>query len=121
MPKTKYNPLIYGVWLLADGSEVMFSRSYHPLWVRRPGELATKWVNPDPWVHNIQRSEYFWDDVSYRRIKHLLRRIEEDFVAGRPIDLTDGKPAVKVAACDRPTVVKIREARRRHAKRRKGD
>jgi hypothetical protein len=87
--KTKFNPLPYGVWTTKDGTEILFSRSYHPLYRRKPGEPAT----PDKprWVHDIARCNYFYDDGSYKSVSKQLRRIERDFVEGKPIELDQVK------------------------------
>jgi hypothetical protein len=35
-----YAHLPYGIWICADGREVLFNRAYTPIWQRRPGQTA---------------------------------------------------------------------------------
>jgi hypothetical protein len=84
VPKAKFNPLIYGIWITADGCEVLFSRSYHPLFKRQPGQPAVE-DDPDRWVHHIVQRQYFFDDHSYQFVKSRLPQIKRDFIDGRPI------------------------------------
>jgi hypothetical protein len=35
-----YARLPYGIWICADGREVLFNRAYSPIWQRSPGQLA---------------------------------------------------------------------------------
>ena len=48
----------HGKWTLTDGREIIFARSYEPLWQRRHGQVS---VAPDEWFR-IARREYFFDD-----------------------------------------------------------
>jgi hypothetical protein len=77
------DPLPYGVWTCADGTEVLFSRAYCPMYVRRPGQPAVPDVKR--WVHGIRATEYFFDDASYRRMKKLLPQILANFIAGKEV------------------------------------
>jgi hypothetical protein len=52
--------LPYGWWTLADGSEVLFSRTYTPLWHRDPSGVVTR-ADPSQWIHWV-RQEWFHDD-----------------------------------------------------------
>jgi len=52
--------LPYGKWTLADSSEVLFNRYYHPIWRRTPDGVVTpiyqfEWI---PW----KRQDHFYDD-----------------------------------------------------------
>ncbi len=51
----------YGIWQCAGGREVIFSRSYNPLWERRPGGLARR-VDPTEWIYDIETTTYLFDD-----------------------------------------------------------
>ena len=53
--------LAYGVWTEADGTRVLFSRDYFPLWRVSPdGEV----VADDPWRWvSVVEEEWFWDDA----------------------------------------------------------
>ena len=52
--------LPYGVWICADGREVLFNRSYTPIWERRPGERARR-ANPSEWVQSVEQRWFFND------------------------------------------------------------
>ena len=47
----------YGYWLLSDGSEVIYSRDYLPLWRIVAGRVER--VEPWLWIENIQRTVNF--------------------------------------------------------------
>ena len=51
---------LYGRWRCYDGREVLFNRSYRPLWERRPGE-PVKMADPGEWV-NWDTETFYWDD-----------------------------------------------------------
>jgi hypothetical protein len=81
MSDAHFNKKPYGIWTTEDGTEVLFSRSYHPLFKRKPGEPAT----PDDRnriVHGIVRHDYFFNDYTYRHVEKRLRQIEQDFIEG---------------------------------------
>jgi hypothetical protein len=76
--------LPYGAWLAADGSEVLFNRSYFPIWSRKDGIVTElrHWRAID-WT----RQFYFRacaDDSEATIAK--LRTVLEDFKMGRPVD-----------------------------------
>jgi hypothetical protein len=52
--------LPYGQWSLRDGTEVLFSRQYEPLW-KRNGDCITR-ADPMEWVGGIERQEWFYKD-----------------------------------------------------------
>jgi hypothetical protein len=84
MPKAKFSPLPYAIWVTKDGSEVLFSRSYHPLYRRQPGQPATV-AN----VYEIMprvRMQHFYDDGTYLKVAKRLRHIELDFIEGIAIN-----------------------------------
>ena len=75
--KLRFSRLIYGIWTTEDGTQVLFSRSYHPLFKRRPGEPAV----PDDrhrWVHGIVQTVWFYNDGAYKNVAKRLRQIEQD-------------------------------------------
>jgi hypothetical protein len=43
---------LYGRWRCYDGREVLFNRSYQPLWERRAGQ-PVEMANPSEWVNGI--------------------------------------------------------------------
>ncbi len=54
--------LPYGLWKLADGSEVLFNRDYCPIWQRSAGGVVSG-IAPDLDIR-YQSSEHFYDDRS---------------------------------------------------------
>jgi len=52
---------LYGRWRCYDGREVLFNRSYQPLWERRAGQ-PVKMANPSEWVNGIDTETFFWKD-----------------------------------------------------------
>jgi hypothetical protein len=59
--RPKYRRLPYGRWLCSDGTEVLFSRRYKPLWSRSPGAAAVPMVGNE-WIQNIVDERWFYDD-----------------------------------------------------------
>ena len=51
---------LYGRWRCSDGREVLFNRSYRPLWERRPGQPVAM-ANPKEWV-DWDTETFFWKD-----------------------------------------------------------
>ncbi|MCY4259433.1 MAG: hypothetical protein OXC91_04125 [Rhodobacteraceae bacterium] len=66
--------LPYGVWTEEDGSKVLFSRDYKPLWRLTDGKKAER-LQPWLWIKSIDR-QYFWDDRN--RPWGSVRRLEEE-------------------------------------------
>ncbi len=64
MPIPKFEPMIlrlaYGVWTEEDGSKVLFSRGYYPLWRKSPERHVTP-EDPWRWIPHI-KTEWFWDN-----------------------------------------------------------
>lgn len=51
--------LPYGMWTCSDGREVLFNRSYQPIWERYPGKPA-KIANPE-WI-DWEKEKFFFND-----------------------------------------------------------
>lgn len=79
--------LAYGMWTEGDGSRVLFSRDYAPLWRLQDGRRA---VRTSPWERiKFEKQEWFWNDVStpwssIARYKEELKRLEELRITGLP-------------------------------------
>lgn len=59
-PMRLYLP--YGKWTCADGTEVLFSRDYCPLWTRSPdGHVSA--IAPDRWV-SFEKQIWYFDDTN---------------------------------------------------------
>lgn len=50
----------YGKWTCADGREVLYNRSYRPIWEKYPGQKAQP-ANRREWVVFV-RQEWFFND-----------------------------------------------------------
>jgi hypothetical protein len=59
---------------------VLFSRSYDPLFKRKPGEPVTPGER-DRWLHGIIKERWFDNDRTYREMKAQLGQV--DFVVGK--------------------------------------
>jgi hypothetical protein len=56
--------LPYGVWVCADGRQVLFNRDYLPIWQRRGiGHYGTE-ADPFEWVHWVRQGWFFDDGTS---------------------------------------------------------
>jgi hypothetical protein len=90
----RIDSLPYGIWLQADGTQVMFNRKYEPIWKRRPGEPATK-VTSFEWVPHV-RQDYLYlvgDGYGpYSDLRNRLLRAERDFAAGLELQVPIVEP-----------------------------
>jgi hypothetical protein len=75
----------YGVWVTADGAEILFDRGYRPRWHRRPGEAATPMLGNE-WI-KWNEQNYFFCGVIDMPLFKKLQKVEADFVAGLEIQL----------------------------------
>jgi hypothetical protein len=86
--------LPYGMWTCVDGREVLFNRSYRPIWQRRPGQCAEKakhgeWV---PW----KKQQYLFSDydapwrsgAAAKTTRVRVDRALSDFLSGEPMTRT---------------------------------
>jgi hypothetical protein len=67
----RWHNLPYGMWTCADGREVLFNRSYKPIWQRRPDQLAER-ADLNEWVKEIKKQEWFYDDITPEGRKKAL-------------------------------------------------
>lgn len=79
----------YGAWTEADGSVVLHSRDYLPLWRISDGKRPTP-VNPADWIeHQDGTDQWFWEDASSpwdsaKRHAEEIARLESYGVTGLP-------------------------------------
>lgn len=94
LPMRLYMP--YGYWTETDGSEVVFSRDYKPMWRIRPDRLVER-VEPWLWIQQV-RQTYLWKvgdepwndpEVAVRLESWLAKR----GILGLPV-LADALPAL---------------------------
>lgn len=50
----------YGLWICADGREVLFNRKYHPILERLP-DGTVRAADPYEWVHWVNQTWFFND------------------------------------------------------------
>jgi hypothetical protein len=85
IPMSLYVP--YGVWTEKDGSRVLFSRDYKPLWRLTPAKRPAR---ANPWDRiQFDREEWFWGDTdtpwaSNARYEIELKRLQDLGVVGLP-------------------------------------
>lgn len=70
--------LPYGLWVCADGREVLFNRDYAPLWQRVGGVVLV--ADPEEWV-SWRSQVWFYDDGQTEKHAALCRRLEKIFAA----------------------------------------
>jgi hypothetical protein len=63
----KHN-LPYGKWTCKDGREVLFNRFYKPL-LQRTDESTAEPADPNEWVADIDKQEWFYVDDTPEREK----------------------------------------------------
>jgi hypothetical protein len=59
VPPRDSDTLPYGMYICADGREVLFDRGYRPLWSRRPGGEIEP-ADPHEWIH-FKRQIWFYN------------------------------------------------------------
>lgn len=66
--------LPYGMWILSDGTVVLFNRDYYPIWKLVSG----RWVDADgrEWIKNIANKLWFYRDRDTKSEKQLVNRLE---------------------------------------------
>ena len=72
--------LAYGVWTEEDGSKVLFSRDYKPLWRLTHGRRPER-LRPWLWIEWIE-SQHFWDDRNTPWWSVRCREEEENRLRG---------------------------------------
>jgi len=58
----------YGKWTCEDGSQVLFNRSYRPIYQRSPDGFVSE-ADPRKWVESIVSDVFFWDDSTKKDAK----------------------------------------------------
>ncbi|HWA88626.1 MAG TPA: hypothetical protein VG889_01230 [Rhizomicrobium sp.] len=92
LPGRLYLP--YGFWTESDGSIVLFSRDYFPLWRIRKGSSQERL---NPWLRiNFVKEEWFWNDgvvqLDSAELREQLKAVLEKFgITDLPI-LADALP-----------------------------
>ncbi|MBF0633010.1 MAG: hypothetical protein HQL89_18780 [Magnetococcales bacterium] len=101
--------LPYGWWTLMDGSEVLFSRDYKPLWKFDPNGGVER-INPSTWITEIANQHYYqeekgggwYTELASQAAKERLRRHKISalprLVDALPLLVANGKLEVGDAA-----------------------
>ncbi|SHG24796.1 hypothetical protein [Bradyrhizobium erythrophlei] len=88
-------PLPYGVWLMKDGTDVLFDAEYRPIWKRRgEGYRATR-ADPAEYFDWIKVLWMYDDSLLPEDSEHLreiLALVVEEFCAGRSLWVRRWKP-----------------------------
>ncbi|MEQ9110377.1 MAG: hypothetical protein RIF37_14045 [Rhodospirillaceae bacterium] len=93
VPRRLWMP--YGWWTLRDGSEVLFSRDYKPLWKIRSGEKAERMM-PWLWIENIQKQNWFTEDGLWQKPEVIFaaeQRLSNEGISTLPA-LADALPII---------------------------
>jgi hypothetical protein len=73
----------YGLWTCADGRQILFDRSYAPLWQRLPDDEVAS-ADPYEWVAHIVRQEHFFSDLPEWHRQYLgMKRLRAVLVEWR--------------------------------------
>ena len=89
----RWTALPYGLWVCADGREVIFNRFYDPIWQRIDGAVLA--ADPDEWVCWTSQ-QWFYSDGDTRKHADLCRRLDEILMAFQAGE--DVAPMLKRAA-----------------------
>jgi hypothetical protein len=55
--------LLYGQWVTADGTVVLFDRKYRPRWCRNSDGTIRR-ADPSKWIDNIVHESWFYTDCA---------------------------------------------------------
>lgn len=94
--------LPYGKWTCANGREVLFNRSYEPLFSRINGVVSK--ANRREWVEGIVRHEHYYDDFRSPRHNVRTRRVCRNVLAEWGIDPATGEPLRSASSADRSDI-----------------
>lgn len=89
--------LPYGWWTSADGSEVLFARTYTPLWHRTPDGVVTM-ADHNAWIEWIKQS-YFYDDSNPPNRNKATRARLEAVLAAWGIEVPPRDPRPRRCQC----------------------
>ncbi len=74
----RWAELPYGLWLCADGREVLFNRFYDPIWQRIDGAVLA--ADANEWVRWTSQ-RWFYTDGDTKNHADLCRRLEDILTA----------------------------------------
>jgi hypothetical protein len=81
----------YGIWITEDAQQIMFARTYQPMWRRYPNQPA-RVANPQEWID--WRVCYFLHDDApspehSKRLRQSLLAVVEEFITGGRLLIRD--------------------------------
>jgi hypothetical protein len=77
--------LPYGRYIASDGREILFNRSYRPIWERLPDGTVQR-ANSNEWVDWIQQGWFGCGSMRYEKsAREAYRKVLRDFLDGKPL------------------------------------
>jgi hypothetical protein len=74
--------LPYGIWVEADGSQVLFNRKYQPIWRKKPDGTVSRVDDPigpggKMWIHWVDQNWFFNDGNTPWHNKKTLKLCQD--------------------------------------------
>jgi hypothetical protein len=77
--------LPYGRYIASDGREILFNRSYRPIWERLPDGKVQR-ANSNEWVDWIRQGWFGLGSMRYEKsARDGYRKVLRDFLDGKPL------------------------------------
>jgi hypothetical protein len=77
--------LPYGRYVASDGREILFNRSYRPIWERLPDGTVQR-ANPHEWVDWTEQGWFGCGSMRYEKsAREAYRKVLRDFLDGKPL------------------------------------
>lgn len=77
--------LPYGRCIASDGREILFNRSYRPIWERLPDGVVQR-ADPAEWVDWIRQGWFGCGSMRYEKsAREAYRKVLRDFLDGKPL------------------------------------
>jgi hypothetical protein len=77
--------LPYGRYVASDGREILFNRSYHPIWERLPDGTVQR-ADPGEWIDWIRQGWFGCGSMRYEKsAREAYRKVLRDFLDGKPL------------------------------------
>jgi len=77
--------LPYGRYIASDGREILFNRSYRPIWERLPDGTVQRAVGGE-WVNWVAQGWFDHGSMRYEKTaREAYRKVLRDFIDGKPL------------------------------------
>jgi hypothetical protein len=77
--------LPYGRYIASDGREILFNRSYRPIWERLPDGKVQR-ADSNEWIDWIRQGWFGCGSMRYERdAREAYRKVLRDFLDGKPM------------------------------------